>query len=99
MKKGNTILIPIKTSRDMRDAERVEVVFSQAGKVLLIKSGDSVLVNEDNVQIVMSKNETSMFEPGRYVPAEIRAYYDEDTMLTSNVMYRPFDGTLKGDLK
>ena len=53
MKKSNTILIPIKTSRDLRDADRVEVVFSQAGKVLLIKTGDSVLVNDylpDNMQ-------------------------------------------------
>ena len=97
MKRGNTIVRTIKTVFDLRDANNVEVKFSQKGRVVLTKTGDQVLVGENSVQIIMSQEETFLFEPGRYVPVEINGYYDEGTKLTSNVMYRPFDGTLKGD--
>ncbi len=97
MKRGNTIARTIKTAFDLRDANNVEVKFSQKGRAVLTKTGDQVLVGENSVQIIMSQEETLLFEPGRYVPVEINGYYDEGTKLTSNVMYRPFDGTLKGD--
>ena len=97
MKRGNTIVRTIKTVFDLRDANNVEVKFSQKGRVVLTKTGDQVLVGENSVQIVLSQEETLLFEPGRFIPVEINGYYDEGTKLTSNVMYRPFDGTLKGD--
>ena len=97
MKKGNTILIQIKTGYDLRDAEKVEVIFSQAGNIMLVKTGDDLFINEKNIQIIMTKEENRLFESGRFIPVEICAYYEEGTMLSSNVMYRPFNGTLKGD--
>lgn len=96
--KGNTAVITIKTERDLRDANEVEVVFSQKGKVKLIKTGTSLLVDEDKIRIIVTKDDTELFEAGRYIPAEVNAYYDEGTKITSNVMYRVFNGTLKGEL-
>lgn len=96
-KKGNTVLRRIKTNYDLRDANKIEVIFGQKGRFLLVKSGDDVTAEEDAVLVLMKPADTVLFEPGRLVPVEITAYYDEGTQITSNAMYRPFDGTMKGE--
>ena len=90
-------LITISTSFDMRGANLVQVMFSQEGKKLVTKQGDDVIVNEGNVQVGLNNLEIALFEPGRYVPVEVRAYYDEGTMLKSKVMYRPFNQSTERD--
>lgn len=99
MKQGNTILNQIKTGYDLRDANKVEIAFGQKGKIILVKTGDDVIVNEDDVRFVLTKEELALFEPGRYIPIDITAYYDEGTQITSNVMYRPFDGTVQSTMQ
>lgn len=95
MKRGNTVFITISTEFDLRDADVVEVIFSQGGKIVLDKMDETVLVGEKKVQVVLSKHESSLFDPGRYVATEVRAHYDEGVTLVSNIMYRPFDGIVK----
>lgn len=99
MKKGNTALVRIKTNLDLRDADRIEVGFSQKGKTVLIKSGESVMTEEDDVLVVLSKPETSLFEAGRMIPVDVTAYYEEGTQITSNIMYRSFDGMIRKEIE
>lgn len=89
-------LITIKTSADMRGANLVEVKFSQGGKNIIVKRGNDVVVNENNVQVVLSDNELIMFEPERFVPIKVRACFDDGTEIDSNLMYRPIN-TTRGD--
>ena len=84
-------LITISTSFDMSLADKVEVIFTQAGKKLLVKTGDEISVSSNSVQVVLSESETGLFEPGRYVSANVRASFDEGTTLKSYVMYRPLN--------
>ncbi len=97
MKNSDTILARIKTRRDLRGANRIEVRFGQKGRLRLSKTGDSVAAEEDAVIVVLTSSETAIFEPGRFVPVEVIAYYDDGTKITSNAMYRPFDGTMQRD--
>lgn len=90
-------LITISTSFDMTGADLVEVIFSQKGKTIVDKKGSDVIVDDDSVQVALSNAEIELLEPGRYVPIEVRAYYDEGTMLKSNVMYRPFNQSTERD--
>lgn len=98
MKKGNTILKRIKTNADLREAERIEVGFSQKGRTVLIKSGKSVMATEDSVIVGLSGFETSLFEDGRMIPVDITAHYGDGTQITCNVMYRPFDGQIRKEI-
>lgn len=84
-------LITISTSFDMTGADKVEVIFNQAGKKLLVKTGDEISVSNNSVQVVLSDSETGLFEPGRYVSVNVRASYDGGTTLRSYVMYRPLN--------
>ena len=90
-------LITISTSFDMTGADLVEVIFSQKGKTIVDKKGNDVVVNDSSVQVALSNTEIALFEPGRYVPIEVRAFYDDGTLLRSNVMYRPFNQSTERD--
>lgn len=94
MKKGNTIIVSIDTDLDLTNANKVVATFSQAGKILLIKTGDQVEVDDKTVSIYIEEEETYLFEAGRFVPVEIEAFFDRGSV-TSNTMYRGFDGTVK----
>lgn len=96
MNRYNTTLISIDTESDLSGAQNVEIVFQQKGIPVLIKSGEDVVTDDHSVQTMLSSEETGLFEAGRYIPIKINAYYDDDTVVSSNVMYRPFNGTTKG---
>lgn len=90
-------LITISTSFDMTGADLVEVIFSQKGKTIVDKKGNDVVVNDSSVMVALPNTEIVLFEPGRYVPIEVRAFYEDGTMLKSNVMYRPFNQSTERD--
>lgn len=81
-------LITISTSFNMSDADNVEVIFTQAGDNMLVKSGDEIAIEGNSVQIVLSEREVDLFEPGRYISINVEAYYDQGTTVKSYVMYR-----------
>lgn len=95
MKSGNSIQLPLKTGLSLEDVERVEVVFGQRGKIILIKAGEDVELGDGFVTVQLMDEETYLFEPGRYIPVDITIQYEDGVTLTDCTMYKRFDGTVR----
>lgn len=96
MKQFSDILIHIKTNIDLTTANRIEVTLRQRGKLVLVKSGDCIAVTEEGLVVGITGYESALFEPGRFFACDVTGYYDDGTRVTSDVMYRPFEGTVQG---
>ena len=91
MKKGNTVIITLKTEISLQNATEVEVEFTQAKKEVLVKTGDSVSATATKVTVTLSPEDSLLFEDGRFVGRVVRASFSDGTILISTPMYRPFE--------
>lgn len=94
-----SVLIYIDTNVDLTGASRIEVAFSQKGKLQFVKTGGAVTASSTGIVVEITKEEAMVFEPERLVAFDVTAFYDGDTTISSNVMYRAFERNVSGDFK
>lgn len=102
MNRGNSIPLRLKTRLSIENIDRIEVVFGQRGKIVLVKTDDDVTTQDYGalgkfIIINLTEEESYLFEPGRYIPVDITITYTNGTTLTDTVTYKCFNGTVKSN--
>ena len=86
-----TVHIGLKTEVELQSASEREAIFTQAGKVVLVKSGDDVVAVDKHLSITLDPDDSALFDPGRYICIIVRAEWTDGTILESLPYFRPLE--------
>ena len=87
------IKLHLKSNIDLRQAETVTVAFYKDDKILLTKTGEDLDIKQSRVDLELSADDIALWEPGRYIGIDVKAFYADGSDLESNYVYRSFDVT------
>ena len=85
MRRGTTPTNTFKTNIDLSGAT-VFVTYSQLGRPVLEKSGDSLEISEDAVVTRLTQKDTLSFKATKSVNIQIRYVFPDGTAGASNIM-------------
>ena len=70
--RGTTPLVVFDVDMDLREADRIRVIFRQCGEVVIAAELDRLTVEEDSISLTLTQEETLAFCSNRDRPIEIQ---------------------------
>ncbi len=95
MRRGTTPTHVFNTDVDLSTAAVVWLTYKQGGKILFTKDQSDMTITEDSISVMLTQEETLMFDTDRTVKIQIRARFTDDTAIASNVIQTTANAILK----
>lgn len=93
MRRGSTPVNTFAVDIDLREAT-VFVSYEQDGMVVLEKTGDDLIVEEKQIVLTMTQEETLLFHPGK-VLIQIRYVFPNGSADASDIISTTFERIIK----
>ena len=85
MRKGTTPTHIFSLGFDAESCEEIRIIYSQDGKIKLIKEKKDAEIIEDQIKIKLTQEETFLFDVNNLVEIQLRVKID-DEILASEIM-------------
>lgn len=95
MIRGTTTLNVFNTDIDLRGA-RVYVSYSQGGKVVVDKTNEDIVINENNIEVPLEQEDTLTLQDNIIVKIQMRYVRDNGVAGASNIITTHAGEILKG---
>ena len=96
---GTTPTHTFTVDTDLRDAVEIWITYSQSNKVIINKTlSDGISVEEDNLVIELTQEDTLKFRQNTPVKIQIRAKFDDGSAIKSLVINTTSDECLKREV-
>ena len=95
MRRGTTALNIFNSDQDLRGA-RVYVTYSQIGRVIIEKTNEAIVINENNIQVPLEQSDTLKISSKYPLYIQIRYVRENGVANASNIIKVSVEDVLKG---
>ena len=86
MRRGTTPTNTFKSNVDLTTAEVIFITYKQAGITVIEKTIEDITIDEDDLEVTLSQDETLRFNPRQEVEIQVRARLPGEKAIASNII-------------